>query len=193
MSTRRGVPGGKRSPPVSLQIPELQRAWAAKAIEKTETLEDMLRRAAEGDQIAAKEAHGLLAVALSLDHKHPSTRDPLPVPDFVRRYLSAAFQKMAGEYYDTKSRKLLKRASPGAALNLSGKKKWSQYDKDRAINAVEQFVSQGITVEDSAAIVAQQLTALSKSESADDRKIWPKAIGETQILRWYYEKKKATS
>ena len=112
MSTRRWVPGGKRLPPVSLQIPELQRAWAAKAIEKTETLEDMLRRAAKRDQIAAKEAHGPLAVALSLDHKNPSTGDPLPVPDFVRQYLNAAFQKMAGEYDDPKTRKFLKRASP---------------------------------------------------------------------------------
>lgn len=65
-----------------------------------DTLEAMLTRAKNGDAIAAKGALSFIADALSatapFDTKLYKKGDPLPVPMFVRTYLSEALRKIDG-------------------------------------------------------------------------------------------------
>ncbi|HEF4730664.1 hypothetical protein SB379_24530 [Burkholderia multivorans] len=70
-----------------------------------------LNRAERGDEEAARNVLGAIAFLTSTKNVHPNTGEVLPVPGFVRDYLSRAFGRMAAG------------VSPDKALHLNQGKK----------------------------------------------------------------------
>jgi len=105
----------------------------------TESLRDILSRAEQGDVLAAKNA--LLSLSQCLSNYIPAFMDaPLPVPDYVREYLSRCLYRMAmGE-------------DAGVAMNLTRKKggrpnKVGHFEKRLAADLIYQLIEQGLSVD----------------------------------------------
>jgi len=107
-------------------------------------LSKILERAEGGDKLAARDALQSLAFLLSTANRHPSTGNPLPVPGYVRDYLSRAFYRMAYQAAMGENK-----IDAEKALNLKGgPSAWGHYEKRLAADLVHRFVIEGLPIAD---------------------------------------------
>lgn len=156
----------------------------------SENLCDILSRAEAGDKLAARDALQSLAFLLSTSNKHPTTKAPLPVPDFVRDYLSRAFYSMAYEASEGKN------VDAAKALHLKGgPRKWGYFEKRLAAEVVFKFkdkfpVADNINGKDATTLAAKIINALVKETPCPQA--WQgfknhKAVDPALLKTWYYE------
>jgi hypothetical protein len=152
------------------------------------TTSEILRAAAAGDKLAAKDALSILHWLVSPDNTHPTTGEPLPVPIYVREYLANSLHRMAygGESGDH-------------AFNLkkSGKQVWSIHDKKLAAGLVQQIIldystpEKQMSIDDAAyaaaeAIRESDLTSTNVLESPLAwRSFYTNKPNEVDLRRWY--------
>ena len=148
----------------------------------SDTLEDMLKRAKNGDVKAAKDALLSIAEYLYSNIIKTDNGDLLPVPIFIREYLSKAFYNMA------------EGMSPETALNLkrAGRKKQNHLETRAVAYLVYQAVHvHGQKIEDAIVNVEKfikeknDLGALIGYLKAYESK----HLGSQSIVDWYYRHK----
>jgi hypothetical protein len=141
-------------------------------------LSDELARAEAGDVLAARDALSSIAFLLSTSNIHPTTREPLPVPPFVRDYLARAFERMAaGEV-------------PAKALHLSGKaRSWRHFDHMIGADLVAQYIALGWPVEKAAASAAEMVAEVQARGRKPGRPapFGGRKISEATLMAWYYK------
>ena len=148
----------------------------------TDYLEDVLKRAENGDVMAARDVLYSIAHSLQTLNLNSDSGELLPVPVFICDYLSKAFYRMvAGESADK-------------ALNLkrAGRKNKNYYATRWAAYLVYQAVNEnGMTVDEAVIKVAE----LINQKSAVGKLTWPLSNFGKQILvkesiqDWYYKHK----
>ena len=113
-----------------------------------DSLESILKRCADNPNELLSEATLLdIAMVLSNENKHPRTNEPLPVPPWLRDFLSNAFLDLARGKDPSI---VLRRKLRGSA------KKWSVDDKVMACALVNQLVAQGMEVKSACCDVARE-------------------------------------
>jgi hypothetical protein len=156
-----------------------------------EKLSDLMRRAEAGDLLAAREVAETLALIVSTanTYRDPSSPDGLrrivvPVPDFIRDYLSRALLKIAS---GTDARDAFH-------LRKRGRRQfWAHRDKILAVDIMQQLVEQGAAVNVAVEAAVRSINSTAKKLTAENptspwKKFATRRIEEHTLLKWYYER-----
>jgi hypothetical protein len=146
----------------------------------TEYLEDILARAEAGDVMAARDALMSIGHYLSSKNLHSVTGESLPVPEFLRDYLSRAFYRMTNGMNADK------------ALNLkrSGRPNHGHMETRIAAYLVYQGVHEhGLTVLEAAMEAAEFINEKSAKQQLNG--LWSgfqgKKVEPESLQDWYYK------
>lgn len=160
-----------------------------------ESLSEILKRAEGGDVLAAKDALLHLSYALSIDYIPSFMDSALPVPDYVRKYLSKCLYRMAmGE--DANRAMNIKKAGP---------KKWAHHEKLVAADCIYQLVWQDCPILDAALNIADYINDEIIKEMENNKTLTPgtpewiktyhpgwrgflgRKVSAELLTTWYYE------
>jgi hypothetical protein len=157
----------------------------------TEKLSDMMTRAEAGDLLAAREVVEILAAVVSPTDTYrdphsddPNARVPVPIPDFVRAYLSCALEKIASGVDARDAFHLRKKGGP--------RQFWAHRDKVLAVDIMQQLVEQGLVVDEAAREAAAQINDFAKRSvngrlASPWKKFSERPIENHTLLKWYYK------
>lgn len=154
----------------------------------TKNLSAILARAEGGDVLAAKEVLDTIAFLLSPANVSPSTGEPLPVPLFVREYLSRAFYRIAAAVDPAKA------AAGALHLAKRGPRTWRYEDKLLGATMVATFVQVGsLPVDEAAAQVADEIKRLQAERRADPTRppvpMRGQSVAAETLRTWYFQLK----
>lgn len=146
----------------------------------TEYLEDILARAEAGDVLAARDALMSIGHYLSSKNLHPVTGESLPVPEFLRDYLSKAFYRMTNGT----------NADEALFLKRPGRPNHRHLETRNAAYLVYQGVHEhGLTVLQAAMDAADFIN--DKSAKQELNGLWSgfqgKTVSSESLQDWYYK------
>jgi hypothetical protein len=157
-----------------------------------EKLSDMMARAEDGDLLAAREVAETLAAIVSPNntYRDPDSDDPnkriaVPVPDFVREYLSRALLKIASGTDAQDAFHVRKK---------SGRQQyWARRDKVLAVDIVRQLIKLGYVVDEAVEEAADQINKNARIFTAKNplspwKKFTERPIDGTTLKAWLYER-----
>jgi hypothetical protein len=157
-----------------------------------EKLSDLMVRAEAGDLLAAREVAETLAFVVSSTntYRDPSSPDAarrivVPVPDFVRDYLSRALLQIASGTDARDAFHLRKKKGP--------RQFWAHRDKVLAVDIMQQLIEQDQVVDKAAEDAADRINENAKIFTAENplspwKKFTERPIDAATLLTWYYER-----
>jgi len=157
-----------------------------------EKLSDLMRRAEAGDRLAALDVAETLALIVSPTNTYrdphfddPNKRLVVPVPDFVREYLSRALLRIASGTDPRDAFYLRKKRGP--------RQFWAHRDKVLAVDIMQQLVEQGQVVDQAAGDAADLINKNAKVFTAENphspwKKFTARPIDAATLTTWYYER-----
>lgn len=157
-----------------------------------EKLSDLMRRAEAGDRVAALEVAETLGLIVSPTNTYrdprfddPNKRLVVPVPDYVREYLSRALLRIASGTDPRDAFYLRKKRGPRPF--------WAYRDKVLAVDIMQQLIEQKLAVDKAAGDAAELINKNAKVFTAENphspwKKFTVRPIDADTLKTWYYER-----